>query len=713
MKNITLLQIPKTLTSLVVALACIASFVVSPSKANAEGTTQMNEMQDISSSTDVYVDILNAGEVINVSLCEDTLIEIYDINGTPADLSDDTLLDDEMFTANLDCSDPLPSPILNAYKYEPSQVGTYRIDFDESSERFDFSVTPNNTTEPDPSVDSGGRIWSYLWRFSTNDAVIYDDEYPEETSTDADLYAVVPAPVVGESFIWKLDLNNFAGGSYRLLANSIGLDAPYSGVSAWMDDSTVTPEFPIYLAYPEKPTQANSTTPSVSNFSFVDDDGEDDTFSPGTTTGVQDSGTFSFTSNVGNATYAITIDTNKDGIYGTGDRVLLGIATSGVNNVVWDGNYANGDPVGLGNYSAQIKLRIGEFHFVARDVEASGGTHNNTTWANGLAIYKATSATTQENTTLFWDDLSYLRVLAGNDDDGYTQTGDLYSDATSNLPGGVISGSTADANNDGKADGFHTWGDFEVLSMGDKNYVDTYTYGGVDSETTSLSVASVDGVDDDGISSGVEAAAPNGGDGNGDGTLDHLQDDVTSLPNSVVGSGAYTTVQVEGCPALSNVSISAESGLSAQDGSYDYPVGLLNFDIDCLAPGDSADITIFYDKIYDTSKWQARKFINGGYSNISGGVFSTANVGGTEVTILSYTVKDGGPLDEDGSENGTIVDPVGPGVTATEFIPAPGAAGTLAATGTEARSIIVNALTLVGVGFAMMLSRRKSRMLLR
>ena len=36
------------------------AIVFTPAQANAEGTTQMNEMQSISYNTDIYIDILNA-----------------------------------------------------------------------------------------------------------------------------------------------------------------------------------------------------------------------------------------------------------------------------------------------------------------------------------------------------------------------------------------------------------------------------------------------------------------------------------------------------------------------------------------------------------------------------------------------------------------------------------------------------------------------------
>src|SRR4029077_3297236 len=44
------------------------------------------------------------------------------------------------------------------------------------------------------------------------------------------------------------------------------------------------------------------------------------------------------------------------------------------------------------------------------------------------------------------------------------------------------------------------------------------------------------GSDGDGVSAAIEDAAPNAGDGNGDGIPDSIQPDVTSLPNAVEGA---------------------------------------------------------------------------------------------------------------------------------------------------------------------------------
>lgn len=644
-----------------VAIAFILSLAMMPlaptTKVGAEGTHQFNTQQELSEDTIIYVDVLNGTETINVSLCEGGVLRIYDTEGTPMDLGDDTLVDEEgEYSGNLDCEAAIPNPITNAYEFTPGAAGTYRIDFEDTNDqhRFDFTVTPNSSTNPNPT-QSNGRVWSYEWDLSAD-----GETGAQEGVTNVDMYALVPAPEEDENFVWKLDLNNFSGGGYTLAANNVGLNSPYSGISYNDDDSEVTPLYPIYLGYPAIAGSANSTDPTISGLGFLDADGEDDTFSPGGTGGVQDTGTFRFTSNVSNATYAITIDTNQDGVYGSGDRVLLGEATSGVNEVEWDGKYANEEPVDPGNYNARLQLRIGEFHFVASDVETSGGQAEDLSWTNGLTIYKATGPSTTENTTVYWDDTQLTQEYYDEDLDEYSDI--PAPSAKSNLPSGATSGSMVDADNDGRADGFHTWGDFTSDSVGDSNNIDTFVYGASDTDYITMGVAPVDGTDNDGVSSSIEYKANNNGDGNGDGIQDHLQNNVTSLPNSL-SDNAYNTIEVTGdCDSLNNVSIKAESELGA-DVTHDYPVGLFDFEADCLTPGATADIKVFYDKAYDTSKWQARKFVNGTYGTITGATFSTATIGSTPVTVLSYSVTDGGPLDEDGAANGVIVDPVGPGAT--------------------------------------------------
>lgn len=180
-------------------------------------------------------------------------------------------------------------------------------------------------------------------------------------------------------------------------------------------------------------------------------------------------------------------------------------------------------------------------------------------------------------------------------------------------------------------------------------------------------IAAEDGpidTDEDNIEDEVEDAAPNGGDGNGDGTLDSQQANVSSVPNTVAGGTAYASLELTGdCNIITELAINAEASV-ANDGAYNYPLGLADFASACTTPGGSSTVKIYYDKVYDTSNWVIRKFLNGGYSNVPGAVLGTATVGSTQVTTLTYTVTDGGELDDDGLVNGVIVDPAGPAVLA-------------------------------------------------
>ncbi|SHI15759.1 tandem-95 repeat protein, partial [Clostridium magnum] len=94
----------------------------------------------------------------------------------------------------------------------------------------------------------------------------------------------------------------------------------------------------------------------------------------GTTAGnlktlIGEGGTFTFDSDKF-CSYKLIIDTDKDGKFDASkDRVIENIATVGANTVSWDGKDASGNIVGAGNYSAQIVMKGGEYHFPIIDAE--------------------------------------------------------------------------------------------------------------------------------------------------------------------------------------------------------------------------------------------------------------------------------------------------------------------------------------------------------
>lgn len=175
--------------------------------------------------------------------------------------------------------------------------------------------------------------------------------------------------------------------------------------------------------------------------------------------------------------------------------------------------------------------------------------------------------------------------------------------------------------------------------------------------------------DNDNVTTTIEDNGPNNGDGNNDGFLDSTQTSVTTAVNNAIG--AYTTTAVSGdCTQITAVNFYLEPNLATTDPDHDYPYGLHGFNVDCTAPGGTVNVVYYWNKVYDTSTWSYRKFnaATNKYIDFSDKVtYGTANVGGTTVTTVSYSVTDGGPYDGDGAVNGRIVDPVGPtlGLVAT------------------------------------------------
>jgi Right handed beta helix region/SdrD B-like domain len=422
---------------------------------------------------ELYVDIINSNEVINVSICgsggaaDPLLIEIYNPSGF--------LVATQAIRANIndagrvDCTDPFTAPLTNPFRYTTLTTGTYSIRlfntrttadiFNDITgslfRRFDITVTPNTTTNPDPTATLG-RLNAKSWAFRAN-----TNDFSEAGSTDANYYIPVPAGSASNQYIWQLDLNNFAGLTYEIIANNIGVNGVNKGFSAPQTGNTAIELYPVYLSYPATALPEPSTPVSITNISFTDNANVDNTISPAATPGIQDSGTFKFTSNL-TGNYAITIDTNQNGIYGdAGDTFLFGIATAGVNSVPWDGKNNTGTILPNGNYNAKIQVRLGEYHFVAGDAETSGGT------VDGLTIRRALSQSALFDTNVYWDDKTLLGGLGGN----------------TNLPNGGLSSTST---------GKHTWGNFTTAGIGNENFVDTYTYGASTSFVTEAIIAGDD-----------------------------------------------------------------------------------------------------------------------------------------------------------------------------------------------------------------------------
>lgn len=105
----------------------------------------------------------------------------------------------------------------------------------------------------------------------------------------------------------------------------------------------------------------------------------------------------------------------------------------------------------------------------------------------------------------------------------------------------------------------------------------------------------------------------------------------------------------------------AEAIGAKPDGDNTYPLGFVSFEAD-VANGATTTVSITQITDLVPSQVKARKYnaaLVQPYSDIPGATISNTTVDGKHALLLTYSITDGGELDQDGEANGTIVDPVG------------------------------------------------------
>lgn len=245
---------------------------------------------------------------------------------------------------------------------------------------------------------------------------------------------------------------------------------------------------------------------------------------------------------------------------------------------------------------------------------------------------------------------------------------EFYADQESTVygsgPGEIFLGAVAtESAGSGKTATLSVNGDFtdKVLTATTTSVDGTTTtgFGSTSEFSQNLGIGSATDSDADGISNAVEDAAPNGGDGNGDGILDRLQSEVTSY--AAATGDTYITLVTEGCIENATVVPVTSSSLNKSDSGFSYPYGLTEFELHC-SKAETVNITKYiHDASSSTTGLQLRKFIepDATYQAVSGAVVSRQTVGSSSAIKVAYSVKDGSSLDDDRTENGVIIDPVG------------------------------------------------------
>ena len=340
---------------------------LTPSLVFAEGTRQIGANQDINEATVFKVDVLTAGEVINIAVgnnskdaADAVIATVTDPSGAAVARSPFTIEPGSAGFLRLAGEMP-PSPVPNPLQITTTVAGAYTVKFENSQgawiDPLDITVTPNAGTPVVPEAPPGdfGRVHSRQW-------IITGDSFTSGTSSS--YYVLVPTGP-STDFTWLLQINGIAGYRYDILANSTGVPAPYSGKSVPKSAvSAPTGAFEIYLHVPEV-AKGNTAAPVVTNFGHAGQCAQ--SIVPGNDT------TFTFTSSTA-GTYLLVVDLDKDGTYdpSKGDIVLTGAAVVGANPVVWDGKDGSGAAVPAGTYQARVSVRLGEFHFVADDRISAG-----------------------------------------------------------------------------------------------------------------------------------------------------------------------------------------------------------------------------------------------------------------------------------------------------------------------------------------------------
>ncbi len=348
-----------------------------------------------------------------------------------------------------------------------------------------FEVLRNGTTTV------LGRVWSYAWSINAG-------TFGAAGGTEGSFYAVVDGGAPGVESVVELKPQGLVGYNYTLEASSEGVRNG-NGRSTESYGYFVGDELQVFLHPPD---------PALVSYTVLDPDVTAVDLAPnGSCDGVAAgaaSATLSFESNVV-GTYHVVCDLNEDGQFdltSDDDLHVLGTAVVGVNPVEITGYDNAGNPIPGGTYDCRVRLTVGEFHYVGRDVETS---------YEGFRLFRVDEVGARSGLTMFWNDAA-VAYKDFTDPDPY----DPYNPLVRTLmPGGEESLDTSGPLGVDSGDyldptlpnvNARSWGNFTSGGKGNDSFLDTYTY--VSAEDSALVPLTVYDVvvdtDSDGLSDGVE-----------------------------------------------------------------------------------------------------------------------------------------------------------------------------------------------------------------
>lgn len=241
------------------------------------------------------------------------------------------------------------------------------------------------------SNEQKGRLWSRRWDFARSSTT--GSSYTDANSINGSVYAIVPGGGVGRDAVIEMQMDGVSGFWYELAANSIGPETMAGvrvGRSAPKAGNQITPEFPLYLS-PPAIAGYNWIVPTITDVELAPACGQS------IVTGTA-AGTITFTSNVVGQ-HVVICDVDEDGVYdfaNPDDFSSFGDAVVGSNTIMWNGTVNGGATAAPGTYNCIVRLNVGEFHYIADDIETS---------YEGIRMYRVNSnRTTRVARPMFWDD---------------------------------------------------------------------------------------------------------------------------------------------------------------------------------------------------------------------------------------------------------------------------------------------------------------------
>ncbi|MCA9494244.1 MAG: hypothetical protein KC621_30165, partial [Myxococcales bacterium] len=402
--------------------------------AHAEGAAELGATQPLQGDVVMAFDILAPGEVV------DWFAESIDPLGganVPIDL---------------EISDPASGAVLGTLHSGedsgPMPVGTWTarvlgvdLDGDGTLESLaDWDLTVRGAAQ--------GRVWSRQWE-------IRGPDFSEASRFDGSFFALLDGGSSTETLVVEMKLDGLVGRVFFVKINSDGIyhfqgrSCPIGAIGPDGGEAIALAEFPIYLNPPEIATYS-PLVPELTNLDPAVDQ------CAGVSPGVFPA-SIEFDTNVDGEVHLVC-DLNGDGLDPASEEDIH-IQTSvraGHRRILWDGTDKSGDPVAPGTYDCQLQLSVGEFHFVAHDVE--------TAYA-GLRLFELDAAGQHRGLPMFWEDglVQDFAVVMPNGQEGLVSSG----------PTGLSSGRyevPAIANVNARA-----WGDFTSQSKGNDALLDTWT----------------------------------------------------------------------------------------------------------------------------------------------------------------------------------------------------------------------------------------------